>query len=401
MIKTATLKLNPNNPRDITPEKFGALKRSIKDFPKMMVLRPMVVDKAGTVLGGNMRLKAITELGMKEIPDDWVIRAEKLSKSEQRRFLAVDNLEYGSWTDDFANEYDLSELKDWGFDEKDLDISFDEDENLEDAEPQPDKANELQQQWKTERGQVWRLGEHRLMCGDSAWGKDVDKLLAGEKADCMFTDPPYGVSYGDKNGFLNAVSPANRIQKPIENDQLSPEECLELWTKAWLQAERVLKSGGVFYICSADSDLMMMMMMSITNAKLLLKQSLVWVKNNIVLGRRDYKCKHENILYGWKGGAGHNFYGEAGAPSVWEFDKPHSSKLHPTMKPIELVEHGIRNSSKPNEIIYEPFSGSGTCLIACEQLHRKCRAMEIDPGYVAVALQRWADATGKNPEMLK
>lgn len=161
-----------------------------------------------------------------------------------------------------------------------------------------------------------------------------------------------------------------------------------------------MKKGAVFYICSADADLMIMMMMAIRDSGLNLKQSLVWVKNNIVLGRRDYNAQHENILYGWKD-TGHKFYGNSGSSSVWNFNKPQISKLHPTMKPVELCDKAIKNSSKRNQIILDLFLGSGSTLIACEKNNRICYGMEIDPIYCDVIVQRWEEFTGKKAELIR
>jgi DNA modification methylase len=181
-------------------------------------------------------------------------------------------------------------------------------------------------------------------------------------ADMVFTDPPYGVSYGDKNKYLNAIAPANRIQVPIEGDHLSQEDTSKLWSSCWQAIYEHLKPGCAYYCCSADADLLLLLL-SLRDNALHPHQCIIWVKNNIVLGRRDYKAKHETIVYGWKEGR-HTFYGPGGAPTVWEIDKPHSSKLHPTMKPVEVPSEAIQNSSKTDDIVLDPFLGSGTTAIA-------------------------------------
>ncbi|GIW70194.1 MAG: hypothetical protein KatS3mg101_0941 [Patescibacteria group bacterium] len=206
----------------------------------------------------------------------------------------------------------------------------------------------------------------------------------------VLTDPPYGVSYGDKNEFLNAIDRGNRIQKNLPNDTKSVKEMKDLWTRAFVNLNLVTKEGGCYYGCSPQGgELMMMMMMSWLEAGWELKQQIIWVKNNIVLGRSDYHYKHEPILYGWKTGKAHRFYGGKGENTVWEIDKPQVSDLHPTMKPIALCARAIKNSSKEGDIIVDTFGGSGSTLIACEQTNRICNMMELDPYYCDVIRKRW------------
>jgi len=197
---------------------------------------------------------------------------------------------------------------------------------------------------------------------------------------------------------LNAISPGNRIQTQMANDHGSKEDIQFMWKSAFEQMSSVMKPAAVVYCFMPQGGDQMMMMMMMMGAGIEPRHELIWLKNNHVLGRVDYAYKHEPILYAWKDG-GHKFYGDF-QTSVIECNKPQKSDLHPTMKPVELVERLIRNSSLPGEIIYEPFSGSGTTIIACEQLNRQCRAIEISPAYVAVALQRYADATGDMPELM-
>lgn len=269
-----------------------------------------------------------------------------------------------------------------------------------DAEPQMDKADELRVKWGVERGQVWQLGEHRLMCGDSTSAEDVARLMGGEKADLLITDPPYGVAYADKNKYLNAVAFGNRIQTPIENDHGDIKETANLlWLPAFSRAFECCCSTASFYLFMPQGGDQMMMMMMMNEAGWMPRHELIWLKNNHVLGRSDYNYKHEPILYGWKRNGTHHYFGGF-QTSVLECKKPQNSDLHPTMKPVELVSRLIPNNTKAGEIVYEPFSGSGTTIIACEQLGRKCRAMEISEAYTAVALERWHQATGKTPALL-
>lgn len=220
--------------------------------------------------------------------------------------------------------------------------------------------------------------------------KLTDKHLIRERADLVFTDPPYGVSYGDKNEFLNSVDKGNRVQKNIENDHLTNEDLGRLLTKSFELFP--LKDGGVFYICSPAGTTETVFRNSLKHQ---LRQCIVWAKQQFVIGRQDYHWKHESILYGWKEGASHYFVDDRSQDTVWNFDKPHLSKLHPTMKPIALVSKAINNSSKRNQIVFDGFSGSGSTLIACEKSKRRCRAMELDEKYASVIIRRWMDYTGK------
>ena len=271
-----------------------------------------------------------------------------------------------------------------------------------DAAPQGDKAAELQLEYGTEVGQLWRLGEHRLAVGDCTDKGVVEAVMREEKVDLVLTDPPYAVNYGEKNRALNSIGPSNRIQTDIKNDTLSTEDTAELiWRPAFRNAYNKSRNGTVIYCFSPQGgDQMMMMMMMIKTEWNKRLHQLIWRKNSptFSMGRLDYQYQHEPILYTWKG-TNHGYYGEIGR-SIIDCDRPNSSELHPTMKPVELLEIFITNSSKSNELVYDPFLGSGTTLIAAHQLNRRCRGIEIDPGYAAVALRRWEDLTGKKAEKM-
>ena len=241
--------------------------------------------------------------------------------------------------------------------------------------------------------------QHRLICGDCTDSKVVSAVAFGDRIDLWVSDPPYGVSYADKNKYLNAVAKGNRIQTPIANDHLTLDEATDLWRKAFGIVFEFAKPGCVYYVHAPQGGDLMMMMMTLRECGWLLKPQIIWVKNNHVLGRSDYQLKHEPILYGWKEGS-HYWNGSRSEMSVWQVDKPQNSDFHPTTKPVELAEKAIQNSSKPGELVFDGFLGSGTTLIACERLGRRCRAVEIEPGYCAVAIQRWVDMTGGEPVLL-
>ena len=272
---------------------------------------------------------------------------------------------------------------------------------VEDAGAQVDKADELRQKWQTEPGQLWQLGEHRLICGDCTDPATVARVMGGERADMLLTDPPYGVSYADKNKWLNAVAKGNRIQTPIENDHGNIEETAHaIWLPAFSLALECCCDTSSFYVFMPQGGDQMMMMMMMVEAGWVPRHELIWLKNNHVLGRADYNYKHEPILYGWKRKGTHHFYGDF-QTSVIECKKPQNSDLHPTTKPLELIERLIPNNTQAGEIVYDPFVGSGTTIIACENLGRRCIACEIGAPYTAVCLERWAMSTGKTPVLVE
>ncbi len=264
----------------------------------------------------------------------------------------------------------------------------------------PDKAAELQQAYGTEVGQVWRLGRHRLAVGDCTDRGVVEGVMGGERASLFLTDPPYGVSYADKNRFLNTLAKGNAVQKPIENDHETMDDMCKLWREAATRACEITTNQAAYYwFACQGGDQMMMMMMMIGEAGWLVRHELIWLKNNHVLGRSDYQYKHEPILYGWKRDGTHKWFGGF-QTSVLEFNRPTKSDLHPTTKPVDLVEFLIMNSTQKNEIVYDPFLGSGTTMIAAQQLGRQCRGIELDPGYAAVAIWRWEELTGEKAEKI-
>jgi DNA modification methylase len=219
--------------------------------------------------------------------------------------------------------------------------------------------------------------------------------MDGQRADMVFTDPPYGVSYADKNKALNATGRGNRIQREIKNDHLSLDESFGLWRDSFGSLHSACKEGAAYYVSSPSGGEQMMMMKALDESGWPVRHTIIWVKNNHVLGRCDYHYKHEPILYGWKEGAGHTWFGGRSQFSVWNVDKPVKSELHPTMKPIELIEIPVMNNTKSGDIVIDLFGGSGSTLITCEKTSRHCRMMELDPIYCDVIITRWQDYTGQ------
>lgn len=390
-MKVSTLKKNPGNPRQIKGEKLELLKASVGGFQKMMALRPMIVDENNVVLGGNMRLAAIKALGLKEIPDDWVKQVTDLTADEKAEFVIKDNNSFGEYDwDAIANEWSDYPLADWGLDVPGFEAVDEVGEA--DAEPQIDKAAELNKKWGVVSGDLWQIGEHRLLCGDSTDAGCVSRLMDGSKAHMVFTDPPYNVAY-QANESIESLKARNRRTDGlvVSNDSMTDEEFLTFLITA-LQ-NMPLKKGGAFYLCSPPGNPETDFRIAVRSVSgLLLKQCIVWVKNQFVFGRQDYHYRHESILYGWLEGEAHYFVDDHTQDTVWEIDRPRVSENHPTMKPLDVPTKAIANSSQHGQNVYEPFAGSGTTLVACENLNRKCYAIEISPDYCAVILERMATA---------
>jgi len=261
-----------------------------------------------------------------------------------------------------------------------------------------DKAEELLLKWQCKEGDLWRIGEHRLLCGDCTDKATVARLFGDNEADLTLTDPPYGVSYADKNKFFNEIGKGNHVQTEIENDHMSIDDIKPLWLGAFTNALNSCHDKASFYsFMPQGGDQMMMMMMMISEAGWMPKHELIWLKNNHVLGRTDYSYKHEPILYGWKRNGTHLYYGGF-QTSIFEFNKPLKSEFHPTMKPVELVTKLIENSTIANGLVYDPFLGSGTTMVAAQQTGRRCFGLEIAPKYCAVILQRMENL-GLTPEL--
>jgi DNA modification methylase len=262
---------------------------------------------------------------------------------------------------------------------------------------QIDKAAELQKQWDTALGQIWQIGPNRLACGDCNDEAVVTALFAGARARLVWTDPPYGISYAEKNKYLNRTDRGNRIQREIANDSLPPEKLKELWANALSLVPG--EKGVALYATVPSGPLVKVFMEGMESGGFAFKHFLVWVKQGFVIGMADYHYRHEGILYGWREDGAHYFGGDRSQDSVFEVDRPTASDLHSTTKPVELVARMIANSSQVGDVVYDPFSGSGTTLVAAHQLERIGYGCELDPGYAAVTLQRLADL-GLKPDLV-
>lgn len=342
------------------------------------------------------------------LPEEWPeerVAAYLVADNELSRLAEDDDAALLSILDE-ARQYDDELLAAMGYDEAEFQALLAEvgpDDPAEDPGPQTDRAEELRQQWGVEPGQLWRLGEHRLICGDCTDPAVVERVMGGERAQLVFTDPPYGVAIGAKNRLLNSVQKAGRNLADIKDDSLSPDELKQMLLPAFSNIRQVVMDDDctVFVTAPLNGELGMMMMMMMMEAGLPVRHVLIWKKNQptFSLGHLDYDYQHEPILLTWGKRHKRPMKGDH-RTSVWEIDRPRASAEHPTMKPVELVANALLNNSESGDTAFDAYLGSGTTLIACEQLGRRCRAVEIAPGYVAVALQRWADMTGQTPELL-
>jgi len=379
--KIKDLKLFDGNPRKMSDKQAEQLLESLKKFNYVELI---AIDQNNRVIAGNMRVQALKRLGREDEEIEVRVPNRPLTEEEAREYLLRSNKNTGEWDYDLLANFSEEELNRVGFESEELDKIFDLDlGEKEDEVPEPRKETNIKY------GDIFQLGNHRVMCGDATKKEDVEKLMNGEKADMVFTDPPYNVDYSGKNEFLNKKDKGNRNQTPILNDNIID---FDSFCDNFISNIRdFINDYNAVYITFAGKDLITLLN-SLKNNDFYLSQILVWVKNNIVLGRLDYYSKHELIIYGWWNK--HKFYGEK-QQSVWEIDKPLKSDLHPTMKPVELIQKAILNSSKRGDIVLDLFGGSGSTLIAAEELNRKCYMMELEPIYVQVIIDRWEQFTGQ------
>ncbi|WP_245191098.1 DNA modification methylase [Anaerococcus rubeinfantis] len=368
-----------NNPRD-NKNAVDAVASSIKNFGFKV---PIVIDRENEIVTGHTRLLAAKKLGMSEVP---VVVADDLSDAEVKAFRLADNKvsELSGW-DWSLLESELDELEDldleFDMEEFGFDLLSESGEYTDVLEDEFD--DELPVQGKTKSGNVWILGKHRLMCGNSLDPEDVNKLMRGERADLLLTDPPYNINYQG----------ATEEKLTIQNDSMGDEEFREFLTNAFSCADSVMKPGASFYIWHAESE-GYNFRGSLRDVGWQVRQCIIWNKSQMTLGRQDYQWKHEPCLYGWTEGGSHSWYSDRKQTTVLNFDKPLRNGEHPTMKPVELFAYLIENSSKKGDAVLDLFGGSGTTLIGCEQLDRRAYIMELDERYCDVIINRWEEFTG-------
>jgi DNA modification methylase len=348
---------------------------------------PVLVSEDGTLIAGHGRVMAARKLGLPEVP---VMVARGWTEAQRRAYVLADNqlaLNAG-WDMDLlsiemqdlnADGFDLSLI---GFDDKTLAALLAD--SPEDGLTDPDDAPEPPADPATKLGDVWVLGGHRLMCGDSTSIDDMEKLTAGQKVDVWLTDPPYNVAYEG----------ATKEKLTIKNDSMGDDQFRQFLRDAYVAADAVMKAGAVFYIWHSDSE-GYNFRGAAKDAGWTVRQCLIWKKSSLVMGRQDYHWKHEPCLYGWKEGSAHLWAADRKQTTILEFDKPSRNGEHPTMKPVALFEYQLLNNTKGGDIVLDSFGGSGTTMIAAEKNGRLSRLMELDPKYCDVIIKRWQDFTGK------
>lgn len=344
-------------------------------------VQPIVIDRDGVIVIGHCRALAAKKLGMKEVP---CVCVDDLTPEQVNALRLVDNKSNESdWDFDLlADEIpglDLSAFDfDWGLPEITEEVIEDEAPEVdEDAEP------------IAKLGDIWQLGRHRLMCGDSTSIEDVEKLMAGQLADMLLTDPPYNVAYEGKT----------KDRLTIQNDSMDNDSFRHFLRDAFSSADAVMKQGAVFYIWHADSE-GYNFRGACFDIGWKVRQCLIWNKNSMVMGRQDYQWKHEPCLYGWKEGASHLWASDRKQTTVIDYQRPTKADIHPTMKPVGLFDYQIKNNTKGGDIVLDLFNGSGTTIMACEQNGRVARCMELDPRYVDACVKRWENFTGEKAVLL-
>ncbi len=393
------LRPDPANPRKISAAELEALTRSLQEFG---FVQPLVALRSDhTVVGGHQRLVAARKLGMRQVP---VVYVDLPLEQGRLLNLALNKIS-GSWEDELLARVvaDLSlletvDLSLAGFSEDELEKLLRSLEHREKRErPEAfdlDAALEAAQgAHGAQRGDLWVLGEHRLLVGDATDGADVARLLDGKRAAMCFTDPPYNVALGNHGGQQQG-----QRKRRLKNDALQPEQW-EAFCRGW--AKNLLDSvDGAVYVCLAVNERLSMLFDALSAAGGHWSNMLVWTKDRFLLGRGDYQWQYEPIWYGWREGAKRQWHGGRDQGNVLRIKRPASSELHPTMKPLELVERCLENSSRAGDVVLDLFLGSGTTLIAAERTGRVCYALELDPHYAQVALLRWEAFSGGKAEKL-
>ena len=371
-----------NNARTHSKEQIAKLRASIREFG---FVNPVIIDRDFSVIAGHGRIAAAREENIAEVPCVFV---DHLTEAQKKAYILADNrmaLDAG-WDEDMLR-VELESLEEMGydlgltgFDEKELASMFPEDEAKEDDF---DVDAELQKPTFTKAGDVWTLGRHRLVCGDSTDLAVYSVLMDGVKANLVLTDPPYNVNYESSAG-------------KIKNDNMADEKFYEFLLAAFRNMESVMADDASIYVFHADTE-GLNFRRAFADAGFYLSGCCIWKKQSLVLGRSPYQWQHEPVLYGWKKNGRHQWYTGRKETTIWEFDKPNKNSDHPTMKPIPLLAYPIANSSMTNSVVLDPFGGSGSTLIACEQTDRICRTIELDEKFCDVIVNRYIEQVG-SPE---
>lgn len=372
----------------------GAVESTANSIKEFGWQQPIVVDKNNIVIVGHTRLKAAEKLKLETVP---VLVADNLSEEQVKAYRLADNKtgELADWDMALLNE-ELESIAELDMDDFGFELAEDVEEVVDD-----DFDVEVPEEPTSKLGQIYQLGNHRLMVGDSTDTKQVEVLMGGQQADLLVTDPPYNVALG-MGGSVDEARKRHRRTDGlvIMNDKMEDSKFREFLVSVYTAAKNNMKAGASFYIWHADSE-RFNFEGAAKDVGWQVRETLIWNKNSITLGRQDYQWKHEPCLYGWNEGGSHAWYSDRKQSTVLNFDRPTSSKLHPTMKPVPLFDYQIKNSSKQGDLVLDLFGGSGTTMIACEQNGRHAYLMELDPKYADVIITRWEEFTGKKAELVQ
>ena len=385
-IETTALIPYARNSRTHSEQQVAQVAQSIRQFG---FTNPVLIDANGVIVAGHGRVMAAKSIGMASVP---CIRLGHLNEAQIRAYVIADNklAENAGWDDEMLRlemqhlqsvDFDLSLI---GFTDEELEDLLQDDDSPQQGMTDADQVPEAQRTVICRSGDIWRMGRHRMMCGDSTSVEQVHALMGGGMADLLLTDPPYNVAY--EGGTKEALT--------IKNDSMSDSDFRKFLQEVYRAANSVMRPGAAFYIWHADSE-----GYNFRGAAFdigwTIRQCLIWAKNSLVLGRQDYHWKHEPCLYGWKDGAAHYWGSDRTQTTVLEFNRPTRNGEHPTMKPVDLFRYQIENSTRPRDAVLDLFGGSGTTMIACEQAGRHAYLMEVDPKYCDVIIRRWQEFTGK------
>lgn len=372
-----------NNARTHSPEQIKKLRSSLREFG---FINPVIIDRDFNVIAGHGRIAAAKEENLKEIP---CVFADHLSEAQKKAYIIADNrmaMDAG-WDEELLRvEIESLQAEDFdigltGFDEKEIADLFGGGDETEVKDDDYDLTAALEKASFVQRGDIWTVGRHRLMCGDATSSEDVSALMGETKANLILTDPPYGVSFKSSSGLT------------IQNDSMKNEEFYHFLLSAFKCMADHLEKGGSAYVFHADTE-GLNFRKAFIDAGFHLAGCCIWVKDSLVLGRSDYQWQHEPVLYGFMQNGKHKWYSDRKQTTIWNFDKPKRNANHPTSKPLDLLSYPIGNSTQENAVVIDTFGGSGSTMMACEQMNRICCMMELDEKYASVILRRYVEDTG-------
>lgn len=372
-----------NNARTHSKEQINKLRASIREFG---FINPVIIDRDYNVIAGHGRILASQEEGIDKVPCVFV---DYLTDAQKKAYIIADNrMALDADWDEELLKIEIESLKDddfdlsfTGFDESELLDLFGDDSKSKVEDDNFDLSSALEKASFVEKGDVWTVGKHRLMCGDATSKEDVQTLMGDTKGNLILTDPPYGVSFKSSSGLT------------IENDSMKNDEFYNFLLSAFKNMADHLEKGGSAYVFHADTE-GLNFRKAFVDSGFHLAGCCIWVKNSLVLGRSDYQWQHEPVLYGFMQNGKHRWYSDRKQTTIWNFDKPKKNSNHPTSKPLDLLSYPIGNSTQENAVVIDTFGGSGSTLIACEKMNRICYTMELDEKYASVILRRYVEDTG-------